>query len=166
MQLATDSNRRRSVRCRGDHGEVGLGVEQLGEPIAYDLMVVGDDDAHETPFCHAGSSTLAGRTASTRYPPPVAGPVRTEPPTAAARSCMPADSMSAGRNRWGRTRTVVTNTEPQRRVGVGKLHVDGGAGGVPSRVGERLLDDAVGDELDVGVEGDGRAAKDQPRGTT
>jgi len=28
------------------------------------------------------------------------------------------------------------------------------------------LDDAVGDELDVGVKGDGRATKDQPRGTT
>ena len=74
--------------------------------------------------------------------------------------------MTAGWNRRGWPRTVVTNTEPQQRVGVGKLHVDRRARGVPPRVRESLLDDAVSDELDVGVEGDGRASKDQPCRTT
>ena len=76
------------------------------------------------------------------------------------------DSMPSEWNDAGRPRAVITNTKPQGRIGIGKLDIDGGTGRVPSRVRERLLDDAVGDELDVWVEGDGRAAKDEPRRTT
>src|SRR5262249_60371699 len=78
-----------SVRCRGDDGEVRLRVEELGEHITHDLMVVGDDDAYGSGFGHGDVSTLAGRMASTRYPTPGAAPVRAVPPTPAARSCMP-----------------------------------------------------------------------------
>jgi hypothetical protein len=35
-----------AVGCGGDDGEVGLGVESLGEAVTHDLVAVGHDDAH------------------------------------------------------------------------------------------------------------------------
>jgi hypothetical protein len=43
-----------------------------------------------------------------------------------------------------------------------QLHIDRRARRVPPCVGQRLLDDAVGGQLDPGVEGGGRAAQDEP----
>src|SRR5581483_7610533 len=71
------------VRGGTHDGEVGLCVEQTGEPAAYHIMVVRDDEPDRA---HDAS---AGRVASTRKPPTDAGPARNWPPTAAARSRMP-----------------------------------------------------------------------------
>ncbi|MEV4259448.1 Ig-like domain-containing protein, partial [Spirillospora sp. NPDC049652] len=72
-----------------DDGEVGLGAEEGGVSGADDLVVVGDEDAG-----HAGRP---GRVASMRNPPPGAGPVRSSPPTVAARSRMPSRPCASGR---------------------------------------------------------------------
>ena len=45
---------------------------------------------------------------------------------------------------------------------VAQLHVDRGARRVPPGVGERFLHDAVGGDLDAGVERHRRAADDEP----
>ena len=61
-----------------------------------------------------------------------------------------------------RTGPVVADAQPQGIVGVVQFHVDGGARRVPPGVGEGFLDDAVGGQLDAGVEGGRRAADDEP----
>jgi len=77
-------------------------LASLGEPGPHHLVVVGYDDADRR-FAHeavsarpdgagravTSTSGLAGKTASTRNPPPGAGPVRSVPPTASARSRIP-----------------------------------------------------------------------------
>src|SRR5262249_51992190 len=83
-----------AVGCGGDDVEVGLCVEQVGEAGADDLGIGGDADA-DRGTGHAGSSALAGSTASTTKPPPAAEPVRSWPPTAAARSRMPSSPCPA-----------------------------------------------------------------------
>jgi hypothetical protein len=49
-------------------------------------------------------------------------------------------------------------------IGEGQLNVHGSAGRMPPRIGEGLLNDPLGDELDVWIEGNGRPTKDEPRG--
>ena len=63
------------------------------------------------------------------------------------------------RLRRGRARAVVADTLPHGVIREAQLHVDRGARRVPPGVGERFLDDAVGGELDAGIEG-GREAGD------
>jgi hypothetical protein len=57
---------------------------------------------------------------------------------------------------------VVADAQPQRVGRVAQLHVNRRPGGMPPRVGQRLLHDAVGGQLDAGVERRGRPGDDQP----
>ncbi len=127
-------------------------------------MIVGDDDPDRRGrIGHLVISALAGNVASIRKPPPGAAPVRSSPPAAAARSRMPGSPWPSrpGRRQAdarGRAWAVVADAQPQGVVREVQFHVDRGARRVPPGVGQRFLDDAVGGQLDAGIEG-GRAAR-------
>src|SRR5690606_41867885 len=74
--------RLRAVGGGADHLEVRLRVQQLPEPGTHHQMIVGDHDPD-----HGAASP--GSRASTRKPPPAAGPARSSPSAAAARSRTP-----------------------------------------------------------------------------
>src|SRR5581483_1637629 len=104
--------------------EVGLGAEEPGETSPNELVVVSDNDP-DLPLkaggrrarlqgrlgVHRPAPSLLGSVASTRNPPPGAGPVCSSPPTAAARSRMPsrpwppAGGQCGGPGPLSRTRT-------------------------------------------------------------
>ena len=68
-------DRGQPVRRLAGHGHVRLRLEHHPEPGPDQLLVVHQDD----PDAHAGSSASGSR-ATTSYPPPGRGPIRTEPP--------------------------------------------------------------------------------------
>jgi hypothetical protein len=84
-------------------------------------------------------------------------------PAVPAVSAVPVDHRLVGRTRTG---AVVADSNRQLVIEIVELDVDGGAGRVPSSVGQRLLDDAVSGELDPGIEWPDAAADDQTRGRT
>src|SRR5580698_9592768 len=59
------------------------------------------------------------------------------------------------------SRAVVADAQQEGVRGVVQLDVDGGALGMPARVREGLLDDAVGGQLDAGVQRGHRASDDE-----
>ena len=72
--------------------------------------------------------------------------------------------MTTERSRGVGTWSVVTDSQLKLGIGEGQLNVHGSAGRMPPRIGEGLLNDPLGDELDVWIEGNGRPTKDEPRG--
>ena len=161
---AADAHRLVAVGRRADDGEVRLGVEQRGEAVAHDLLVVGDDDPHGVGSrVHAAPRRSAGRVASTRKPPPGA-PGRC---AAAAHRCGPLPHARC--SPWPPGAPSAAGPGPLSRmrsrsasVGVVQLDVDRGAavraGGrwsaPPGRSGRRPARRRV--------EPDRRAADDQP----
>src|ERR1022692_674575 len=86
-QFAADGHRLGPVAGCAEDREVWLRGQEPGESGANYLMIVGDDDPDRGGrAAHPAVSPFPGRLATTRKPPPAAGPVDSSPPTAAARS--------------------------------------------------------------------------------
>ncbi len=153
-----------AVARSADHGEIGPGVEQLGEAGAHDLMVVGDDDPHllRSPAVIGLAAAVAGSVASTRNPPPIAAPKLKSPADSCGAFAHAEQSVRALRCLKRRPWPVVAHAQAQHLVGVTQLDVDGSARGVPPRICQRLLRDAVGSEFDAWIERDRRAVHDEP----
>src|SRR5262249_1433993 len=83
-EAAHQVDRRRAVVGLAHDLDVVLGVEQHPEPGAHEHLIVGERDPDQP------ASTAAGSRAQTRKPPENRGPASTCPPTAWARSRMPA----------------------------------------------------------------------------
>ena len=101
---------------------------------------------------HAPGHAGPGSRARTRNPPPGRGPASSEPPSARARSAIPVSPLPGarapgaaaalpGRRRHG---PVVGYLDLQVGRAVPQQHAGRAAGRVADRVGQRLLDDAVG----------------------
>src|SRR5262249_36985066 len=73
-------------------------------------------------------------------------------------------SMTAERSRGVGTWSVVAHSQLKPGIGEGQLNVHGSAGRMPPRVGDGLLNDPVGDELDIPIEPSGLGAKDEQGG--
>src|SRR5699024_2879340 len=92
-QRVDPGHRLRAVRGVADHGDVGLGVEQGGEPLPHHRLVV--DDQH--PEGHGGQPSRdrarvtppTGTAAKTVKPPSAAGTAENVPPTARTRADIP-----------------------------------------------------------------------------
>ena len=145
-----------------DHLEVGLGVDDHGEPAAHQLLVVGDDDADGPGVCHDGN----GRRASTAKPPPGAGPASSAPPSTATRSriptrpCPPPSGTAA---RWPRAPAVVDDAYDESVGLEGQVDAGPTGVGVAQHVGERLLHDPVGGHAHEPVDRTGRTGRSAAR---
>src|SRR3954453_19414186 len=70
-----------------DDAEVGLGVEEVAQPVAHDRVIVGQEDAGDERDAH--SSSLLGTCRRTSVPRPLARPIEMFAPTSRARYRMP-----------------------------------------------------------------------------
>ena len=130
-----------TVVCLADHDDVGLGVEQRAKAGPHERLIVGEDDRD-----HRVSRVGTGRWATTRKPPPSLGPASTVPPSAAARSRMPAMPLPGVATAAD---AVVEHLDAQI-VASCHAHVDRLRVRVAGHVGECLLHDPVRGELDSG----------------
>ena len=173
MSIRTTSGlRSRQVRTASapsaavaEHVEVRLRVEHRGEPGPHHLVVVGDDDADGHDDLRFG-----GQVGLDENPPPGGG-ARPQRPAGAPGSlahaeqavpALPAPSWPVPPRRPPAAGAVVADPQLQRMVVVAELDIDRRARRVPPGVGERLLHDAVGGELDARVEVGDRAGDDEP----
>ena len=160
--LAAHPDRLGAVGRRPDDREVGLRGEQRGEAGAHDLLVVGDHDPHVavTPAAPVveRQRRLDEEAADRRRP------VRSSPPTVAARSRIPSSPCPrlARRRTVARVRCRAPARERRRRRSRSSTST-AAPGRVAAGVGQRLLDDAVRGQLDARVERRDAAADDQPR---
>ena len=129
---------------RGDHLELAAVLEDRPDPLAVDLVVLGDHH----PQRHVATVGARGSSATTVVPPLGLASTVTPPPSAAARSAMlvsplPADDVVA------EPAPVVARCGSTSRLAV-DCQVDGDRGrvGVLDDVGERLRGDEVGRALD------------------
>ena len=170
MSISTTSGfsrRAMSTACSAvdglaDHLDVVLGVEDHLEAGADERLVVGDHDAHAHALASSGSrgaaaasaasaSPWSGSRASTSNPPPARGPAsqlttdhahalaHADEPVAAALDARPRQC-----RRRGRRRSARSSSSPRAHAHLGV------AAAVLERVGQRLLHDAVGGEVDAG----------------
>ena len=139
-----------------DDGDVGLRVEQRGEPGAHDLLVVGDERADHGAASAIGQRDVDDEAAALR------GSAR-ERATGDRRAVAHSDEpVAGGQLALCRPGPVVPDPELQRVLSVGHLDVDVCAGRVPPCVRQRLLDDAVGGEIDACRQRDDLALQDEP----
>ena len=153
-----------SVRGRADDGEVWLAVEESGEALADDLLVVGDDDSRDVRVrVHLCGSICGGQGCFDQEAAACCGAV-SQLAANCGRAFAHADQPVAGGSwcRW-RAGAVVADAEVEGLAVVGELDVDGRARRVPAGVGEGFLRDAVGGEFDGGIESAWAAAQDEPR---
>ena len=155
-------DRLRAVGGLADDVDVVLGVEDHPEAGADERLVVGDQDRG----CSCGLlvSACRGMRARTANPPPSRRPADSSPPTARTRSRMPtqpvaarpASAVAPAAPRRGRRSRAPASVAPQRT----RTSVVGARRACLMRVRERLLDDAVGGEVDAGRQR--RAARPRP----
>ena len=137
---------RRRPRCRSsvveDHPEAG----------AHERLVVGDQDAD----AHAGGLRVSTREAGaaharSRRPPPRARPRARRRTARRARACRRGRGRGRGRRRVGRRAAPSSRDLELERVAASQrtTHLGVRGAGVLERVGQRLLDDAVGGEVDA-----------------
>ena len=168
MSISTTSGfsrRAMSTACSAvdrlaDDLDVVLGVEDHPEAGADERLVVGDQDADAhaastgsrgaAAASAASASPCSGSRASTSKPPPGRGPACSSPPITRTRSRMPTRPWPPPSARGlgvPSPRSVISScsSSPPR------VHAHlGVAAGVLERVGQRLLHDAVGGEVDAG----------------
>ena len=147
-----------TVARRRDDAEVGLRRQQRAETRADHLLVVDHHDAD-----HGAPARSSGRVASTRNPPASPDSTATDSTDhggslAHPEQAMPGRGVAVG---W-HARTVVPDPHVERGVGVVELDVHGRARRVAPRVGQRLLDDPVGRELQARLQRDDLAGHDEP----
>ena len=141
-----------------DHVEVVLGVEDHLEPGAHERLVVGDQDAHHAharapAVSAASSSPSSGSRTETSNPPP-APAARVQLPAVHPHALAHADQpvAAAGQARVDAAVAAIGD-EHLHRVGT-VVHADLGrrAAAVLDHVRERLLEHAVGREVEPGGE--------------
>ena len=153
---ATSATASRAVAGLADDLEVGLGVEDHAEAAAHERLVVGEQDAD----AHGAPPAAAAR--GRRKPPPRHGPASSVAAVAArARSRIPTRPLpgAVGRSRRRAAAVVARRRARARRRRSGPSRCARGRAGVVERVGQRLLHDPVGGEVDAG----GQLAPRRPR---
>ena len=132
-----------------DHLEVVLGVEDHPEAGAHERLVVGDQHAHGAHATAASSSATSGSRARTKKPPPRRRPLSISPPKTRARSRMPTSPWPAPSPVAGPA-AAVGDLQLELALAPAHAHLGGGLRRMLEHVGERLLDDPVGGEVEPG----------------
>ena len=136
------------ARLAGDL-HVGLGLDDHPHAAAHERLVVGDEDAD-----HARCSSPTGSRAATRKPPSGAR-LGLERAAVERRALAHADQAVAGVAVAARGRAGAVVGDLERDVALAEVDGDvrrGARAGVLADVGQRLLHDAVGGEVDAGRE--------------
>ena len=128
-----------------DHLDVGGAAQQQAQAAAHQRVVVDDQDPDH------------GSLASTTKSPAASGPAVMVPPASVTRSSSPTSPLPAPGSAAAATPTGRRlRTVDAQVVAAGDDDVDGGAGRVLARVGQALLDDAVGGAAERLRDGRGR----------
>ena len=142
LMLGAQPHRLGAVGGARDDGHVGLRAEQRGEPFAHDLLVVCDECPDHDALSVGGQRDVDDEAASL---------CRSARERAAGdrRAVAHADDPVAGQHLLRGAGAVVADAELHDALSVGHLDVDVRSGRVAARVRQRLLDDAIGGEVDA-----------------
>ena len=136
-----------AVARLADDRDVGLVLEHRPQAGADHRLVVDHDDADQDHAARVGSHAWI------RQPPSELVPMRSRPPQAAARSCMPTSPLPSPSARRGRAARAVVVDVDHHPVGVATQRHDRPTGaGMAHGVGERLLRDADRGQLHLRLE--------------